>query len=706
MSLEENTVPNHLINEKSPYLLQHAHNPVGWYPWSTEAFTRARAEDKPIFLSIGYSTCHWCHVMAHESFESLEVADFLNAHFISIKVDKEERPDIDTIYMNVCQRMTGHGGWPLTILMTPDQKPFFAGTYLPIHSKHQMFGLMELLQNVQKLWTEDKSRLQQSAEDIFRILKQDEENSIQTNTTTEDEPNEAIFQLALQQFEDTYDQQYAGFGDAPKFPTLHNLLFLLRMSKLINDDYPLRMVKNTLDAMYRGGIYDHIGGGFARYSTDERWLVPHFEKMLYDNALLVIAYTEAYQVLKKPLYRMIVEETLSYIMTEMTDDQGGFYCAQDADSEGEEGKYYTFTPDEVIHVLGKNDGEAFNQYYDITKRGNFEGRSIPNRLGKELHRELSKELNKEQDKSQTNTTKDEFQNLKTWKQKLYEYRKNRMSLHKDDKILTSWNGLMITAFAKAYQVFGKPEYLTSAKTAYQWIEQNHRDEQGRLMVRYRDGHIFGTGNLDDYAYTILAQITLYEVTSDPTYLQNAKNDADKMIEYFFDDEHGGFYFYGNDVEKLILRPKEVYDGAMPSGNSVAMFVLAKLDKITRDERISRICGKQMRWLYGMIKDVPYAYAFALCGMLIEMSEFKEIVCVLKDEVEREELRQLMQKFYLPDAAIVPVEPYSWDSLGEIAPYTKEYKRSVDQAEIFICENFTCHPPLKGMEAFFEYLKNN
>ncbi|MBE5959844.1 MAG: thioredoxin domain-containing protein [Lachnospiraceae bacterium] len=678
----ENRKPNHLIKEKSPYLLQHAYNPVNWYPWSKEAFAKAKEENKPIFLSIGYSTCHWCHVMERESFEDEEVAEVLNRDFVAIKVDKEERPDIDTIYMNVCQAVNGHGGWPLTIIMTPEQKPFFAGTYLPKHSKGQMFGLIELLNNVSNVWKADPKRLIDSGEDITRIM-QKEDTDEKEGSESPSAFDRRTFARAFLVYQHQFDEVYGGFREAPKFPTPHNLMFLLRYAVLFHNDSALRMVEKTLEGMFRGGIYDHIGGGFSRYSTDEKWLVPHFEKMLYDNALLIQLYSEAYQVTKRPLYEKVVKESMQYIMTEMLDDKGGFYCAQDADSEGEEGRYYVFTPEEAIQVLGKSDGARFNQYYKIKEPGNFEGATIPNRIGMDL------------DEDETG--------MKQLREKMYEYRKGRMALHKDDKILTSWNSLMITACAKAYQVFHEKQYLFAARDAYAFIVQNLRDENGRLAVRYRDGHRFGLGNLEDYAFFIMAQIALYEVTFDPVYLAGAVKDADEMIRLFWDEKKGGFYFYGSDAESLILRPKEVYDGAIPSGNSVAAYALVKLEKITRKDSYWNICEKQFDFLTREISEYPIAYSFALCAFLIKMDP-KEIVCVLNDDVDLQDLHQLLREYFLPTTVVIPIEEHYSEELAAVAPYTAEYKRIVEESEIYICENLSCHPPIKGMEGLKEYFE--
>lgn len=676
---EENRNANHLIHEKSPYLLQHAYNPVDWFPWGEEAFAKAKAEDKPIFLSIGYSTCHWCHVMERESFEDEEVAAILNQSFISIKVDKEERPDIDTIYMNVCQAMNGHGGWPLTILMTPEQKPFFAGTYLPKHARGQMYGLMELLAKVQKVWKEDKQRLLESADELTDLLHQNEQNRSSDETTLD----RSIYGKAYFQYQSQFDSKYGGFGSAPKFPSPHNLMFLLRYAVLFHSDSALAMVEKTLESMYEGGIYDHIGGGFSRYSTDERWLVPHFEKMLYDNAMLVLLYCEAYQVTKRPLYENVARETLQYIMAEMTDENGGFYSAQDADSEGEEGKYYVFSTEEVIKVLGEKDGKLFNEFYQITSKGNFEGWSIPNRIGKQS---------------------EEVSNMKQMKEKLYEYRKQRMKLHKDDKILTSWNSLMIVAFAKAYQVFREDAYRDVAEKANAMLQEKLRDENHRIFVRYREEERYGLGNIDDYAYFVWAQLTLYEVTFQPSYLHHAVNDAKAMIELFWDEKQGGFFFYGSDAENLIIRPKEIYDGAIPSGNSVAAYVLQKLSVLTREQIFEEVARKQISFLSGELNDYPSAYSFALIACMLHLLESKEIVCVCKESVEVMELMQIMQHYFLPTTSVIAKYDEIAEELSLVAPYTMEYPNAKEEAEIYICENFSCHPPIQGMEALNNFLK--
>lgn len=483
---------NNLKNETSPYLLQHASNPVNWYPWCKEAFQRANNENKPILLSIGYSTCHWCHVMAHESFEDTKVADILNENFISIKVDKEERPDIDSIYMNVCQALTGSGGWPTTIFMTPNQKPFFAGTYFPKNSSGGMIGFIDLISNICKRWTERKDDFIQTSNEILKALNAD--GDVKHNEA------EDVIEKAVHMFKNTFDKTHGGFGHAPKFPAPHNLMFLMDYYKKEKDKHTLEMVEKTLVQMYKGGIFDHIGFGFSRYSTDEKFLVPHFEKMLYDNALLMSSYILAFDITKNELYSNIAEKTALYVLRELTNPDGGFYCAQDADSDGVEGKYYIFDPDEIINLLGNEIGKKFNDYYNITKNGNFEGKNIPNLL------------------FQTKFKSDN----ETYLQPIYDYRKTRTQLHLDDKILTSWNSLMISAFAMMYRILDNNKYLEVAKKACRFIDKNLSDGTN-LFVSFRNKKVSENGFLDDYAFYIYALINMYEATLENHYLEGQWN---------------------------------------------------------------------------------------------------------------------------------------------------------------------------------------
>ncbi len=638
---------NHLKNQTSPYLLQHAENPIHWYPWCEEAFARAKAEDKPIFLSIGYSTCHWCHVMAHESFEDAQIAEILNQYYISVKVDKEERPDIDSIYMSVCQAFTGSGGWPTTIFLTPDQKPFYAGTYFPKTARYGQIGLEDLLLLIWQKWKTDRDKLLQSADDIISYLNNKE-------ITNESNVEEQLIHIAFRLYKRTFDAQLGGFGEAPKFPTPHNLIFLMRYYEKKKDETALIMVEKTLLQMYRGGLFDHIGGGFSRYSTDSYFLAPHFEKMLYDNALLIMAYCKAYQITKKQIYREIAEKTAAYIMREMTSSEGGFFSAQDADSEGVEGKYYLFEPDEIIRILGKETGEAFNHYFDITPKGNFEGKSIPNLLkNNKLDDRMKEHLNA-----------------------VYEYRKNRYALHLDDKILTSWNGLMISAMCYLYRVTGNNEYLQVAVKAQEFI-QNYLCENDTLYISYRNGLRSGKGFLDDYANEILALLSLYEATLDSVYLKKARRFCEKTITDFYDETKSGFFLYGEENEQLILRPKETYDGAVFSGNSAMAYNLVQLYYLTGDEEYRKLSERQLGFMSGEADHYPAGYAM----FLVALSDFLEppdkITIVVK---EKQDLKNLSYQIPLHTVIQVYENP------------AKGYSLKNDRTTFYICKDHVCLPP--------------
>ncbi|MEN3037834.1 MAG: thioredoxin domain-containing protein, partial [Candidatus Kryptonium sp.] len=509
---------NRLINEKSPYLLQHAENPVDWYPWCDEAFEKAKVEDKPIFLSIGYSTCHWCHVMEKESFEDEEVAKILNENFVSIKVDREERPDIDSVYMSVCQAMTGHGGWPLTIIMTPDKKPFFAGTYIPKHSRFGRIGLIDLLQRVSHLWKENKEKLLSLADEITTDLKQAFSQSIVNDTI-----DESVLSLAYDQLKSQFDPEYGGFGKAPKFPIPHNLMFLLRYWRKTGNPKALEMVEQTLNSMYLGGIYDHIGFGFHRYSTDRYWLLPHFEKMLYDQALLLIAYLETYQATQNQKYARICNEISSYVLRNLTNPNGGFFSAEDADSEGEEGKFYLWEFNELKEILNQEEFNFVVGKFNIQIDGNYYDEVRKSKTGKNIFY-LTEHLSNE------NITKWE-----TIRQKLFKYREQRIHPLKDDKILTDWNGLMICAFARAYSVLRNENYLNIAKNSADFILKNLLKD-GKLLHRFRDGEAKINAYLDDYAFLIWGLIELYEASFETKYLRNAIVLTEKMIQLFWDDE--------------------------------------------------------------------------------------------------------------------------------------------------------------------------
>jgi len=590
---------NRLINEKSPYLLQHAHNPVDWYPWGKEAFEKANSKDIPIFLSIGYSTCHWCHVMERESFESSEIASLLNEDFVCIKVDREERPDIDYIYMQVCQTLTGSGGWPLTVIMTPDRQPFYAATYLPPHDRGGLAGLDSLLPQIAELWKSDRQAAVNAGREISSWIKKVSapRSGIQLSSK--------VFSLAVRHFQQIYDSSYGGFGKAPKFPTPHNLLFLLKYYELYQDDKALEIVERTLTQMYRGGIYDHVGFGFARYSTDREWLVPHFEKMLYDNALLSISYLEAYRLTGNDLYRRVVEEVFAYVLRDMTSPEGGFYSAEDADSEGEEGKFYTWTPAEVMEILGSG-GADYCKNYDISEAGNFEGRNIPNLIHN------PEGINQRIE-------------LETERQKLFASRKKRVKPLKDDKILTAWNGLMIAAMATGYRLLQNEKYLLAAERAADFILQKLRREDGRLLARYRDGESLHLAYATDYAYLIWGLLELYEAGAKERYLQAAQDLNHDFLKLFWDKENGGLFFYGEDSEELLVRPKEFYDGALPSDNAVASLNFLRLARKYGHTELEERAQGEFQLAAASINENPMAYSFWLLAALYREHAVHKIV---------------------------------------------------------------------------------
>ena len=698
---------NRLQNEKSPYLQQHKDNPVDWYPWCEEAFQKAAKEEKPIFLSIGYSTCHWCHVMAHESFEDREIAAFLNENFISIKVDREERPDIDAVYMSVCQAVTGSGGWPLTIIMTPEQKPFFAGTYFPKKSRYGQPDLTDILKAVTDLWKYNREKLWNTGEELVKVLHQ-------TTFSDGHTPDKSILQRACSLFQNQFDPVWGGFGSAPKFPTPHNLIFLMHYSYLEHKPEALKMAEATLDAMAKGGIQDQIGGGFSRYSTDEKWLIPHFEKMLYDNALLILAYLTAYQLTKKEAYARIARRIADYILRELTDEEGGFYCGQDADSDGVEGKYYSFTPEEVNVVLGEKDATEFCSRYHITEAGNFEGKSIPNRIdwsGKDSKAEQLRIKNGiRKIYPEPNTSLSEEDILKKGEEnilkKLYEYRLNRTKLHKDDKVLLSWNSWTILALSKAGQILDDIRYQNAALKAQQFIENNMTDKNNRLYLRFRDGEAAHAGQLEDYAVYALALLGIYETTFQAEYLQNAINRANQMIEFFEDKNDGGFYMTASHGEKLITRPKETYDGAIPSGNSAAALVLQKLAVLIGEIKWQEAAERQLRFVAGESRRYPAAYSLSLLAMTHAFYPHKELICALPNEDKIQsnqsthipkELKQYRKEMESERVHIIIKTSKNAELLAEIAPYTANYPLPQNGPVYYLCENGACKAPVTNWE---------
>lgn len=583
---------NRLGNEKSPYLLQHKDNPVDWHPWGKEAFEKAKEEDKPIFLSIGYSTCHWCHVMNRESFQDEEVAEVLNKYFISIKVDREERPDIDKVYMTFSEAMTGSGGWPLNILATPEGKPFFVGTYFPKRTRSRMTGIIDLINKINRLWKNDKDKVLEESEYILEEVKKrylvNETGNIKE--TVNNDAKEGLMRI--------FDEKNGGFGSYPKFPMPQYLWFLLEHSRKNNYREALKITEVTLEKMYKGGIFDHIGYGFYRYSVDEKWLIPHFEKMLYDNALLGIVYTRAYEITGKSLYKEVAEKIYAFVIRDMSSTEGGFYSALDAESEGEEGKFYIFDYDEMLNVLGKEIGELYSKYYNITEEGNFEGSNNPNLILHDLN-EIS-----ELDRS----------NLDKANKILFEYRNKRIKPHRDEKILTSWNGLMIASLAHAAQIFNNEDYSKIATKSADFIIENSMDKEDHLLSTYINGEGYNVGFLEDYSFFIYGLLELFEATNDNKYLDLGVRLTEDMIKLFGDTKDGGLFFYSNISEQLIMRPKDVYDGAIPSGNSLAIMSLFKLYNLTKEEKYKKIANEILYAFGDDINNNPLSYLYSVIAI--------------------------------------------------------------------------------------------
>ncbi len=684
-NMTTNKKPNRLIAEKSPYLLQHAYNPVDWYPWGPEAFEKAKQENKPVFVSIGYSTCHWCHVMEKESFEDEEVAAIINERFVSIKVDREERPDLDSIYMSVCQVMTGQGGWPLNVFLTPDQIPFYAGTYFPKHSRYGRPGIIDVITQLYDTYHNEPHKIEITGERIKDAIMPAKQESSNEKLTM------AAINAAVQQFKRVFDEQYGGFGSAPKFPTPHNLMFLLRYYHMTKDQETLNMVLKTLEGLSRGGIYDHIGYGFSRYSTDELYLVPHFEKMLYDNAMLLMAYTEAFQVTGENSHKVISEQIIEYVLRDMRHPDGGFYSAEDADSEGVEGKFYIWDYFEIFDHLEEDVAELYCAVYDITPEGNFEGENIPN-----LIREPIESFAAHNDLDAAEVRKQ----LEDARQVLFKVREERVHPHKDDKILTAWNGLMIAGLAKAGRVYNHQEALDAAKDAIQFIEQN-LIKDGRVMVRYRDGEVKQEGFIDDYAYLLWAYIELYETTFDLSYLEKAKTLSNQMIELFWDKENDGFFFYGEDNEELLIRPKDVYDGALPSGNSVATLQMLKLARLTGEFSLEDKVQKTFDAFGDDVIHYPMGHTYMLMAYITTQMKMKEVVVLGTTDSVNKVIAHLQQEFHPQLTYLANEEPTQFT---DVADFAASYSKVNDQITYYICENFVCHRPLTSENEAIELIK--
>ncbi|MEO8573873.1 MAG: thioredoxin domain-containing protein [Pyrinomonadaceae bacterium] len=667
---------NKLIEETSPYLLQHAHNPVDWYPWGEEAFAKATAEDKPLLVSIGYSACHWCHVMEHESFEDEATAGIMNENFVNIKVDMEERPDVDQIYMTFVQLTTGRGGWPMNVFITPDKIPFFGGTYFPPAPRYNMPSWPQILVSISEAWREKREELLRSANDILGELRRAGISEFSSAPFSTDQ-----LESAFKSFSRSFDKTNGGFGGAPKFPPSMSLEFLLRYWKRTRDESSLEMAKFTARKMAEGGIFDQLGGGFHRYTVDAIWLVPHFEKMLYDNSQLIRIYLHLFQITQDEFFKRVAVETLEYVKREMLDGAGGFYSSQDADSEGEEGKFFVWTPAEVIEIVGEEDARIFNFYYDVSEDGNFEEKNIP-----QIKYKL--EAAAAALKIEVSTLGEV---LERCRKKLFEHRETRVKPFRDEKILTAWNGLMLSAFAKAAAVLGSDDYLGVARRNADFLLDNLQ-RNGRLLRTWKDGKAKLNAYIEDYANLADGLIELYQASGELLYLGEAKRLADLMITEFWDEESGGFFFTSSDHEELIVRNKDFYDNATPSGNSAAADVLLRLAKFYGDEKYERFATTVLRLAAAQLARYPQGFGRALSAMEFHLSRVKEIAIIghRGNALERE-----LFGTYLPDAVIATPGGSATDELPLL-----EGKQPIEQKPTaFVCENFICQKPITDVAEF-------
>ena len=668
---------NRLAREKSPYLLQHQHNPVDWYAWGEEAFAKARRDNQPIFLSIGYSTCHWCHVMERESFENEELASYLNAHFVSIKVDREERPDVDQIYMSFVQAMTGQGGWPLNVFLTPELKPFYGGTYFPPDGRYGRPSFRQVLQQIEKAWRERPDDVLHSASDLHARL----EHHTARELANDAQPSPAILTSAAGQFKHEYDPRHGGFGDAPKFPRPSQPAFLLLYGVQHKDEKAIRMVLHTCERMAAGGMYDQLGGGFARYSVDAEWLVPHFEKMLYDNAQLVNLYLDAYLVGHDARDADVARDILRYVARDMTHPEGGFYSAEDADSEGKEGKFYCWTKSELTSLLTLAEFKVASHYFGVTEKGNFVDHSDPEPLpGQNVLSVVNPKL-----------SPDEAALLASAKEKMFAVRAKRVRPHLDDKILASWNGLMLGAFARAYAVLGDDAHLAVAQKNLGFIQSRLWDAATKTLYhRWRDGQRDSVQLLDAYAFLLSGVLDLYEATLDPRTLEFAQALAEGMNTRFYDAEHGGFWQSASGASDLILRVKDDYDGAEPSGNSVAILSLLRLSAITDRKDFKEIAEKSLRLFGDRLRQLPQALPHMLLALDYSLEEPKRAVVVGEptSPATRALLRAL-HAVYQPNKIISGV-------VGPVDPFAKTLP-SKETPVVYLCAGTACHPPTADVE---------
>jgi uncharacterized protein len=683
-----NTHTNRLVNETSPYLLQHAHNPVDWYPWGDEAFQKAKAENKPILLSIGYSACHWCHVMEHESFENEEIAKLMNDLFVSIKVDREERPDLDEIYMNAVQMLTGRGGWPMTVFLTPEGKPFYGGTYFPPEDRQGMPGFPRVLTGVAQAYREKPQDVEKSVGQILSALErmsQSQESKVAFSL-------EAIAESA-EQISRAYDSDHGGLGRAPKFPNAGVYELFLRHYDQSKNQRFLEMVTHTLTKMAQGGIYDHLGGGFHRYSVDEKWLVPHFEKMLYDNAQLVRIYAQLYCVTRDELFKNVTEETLDYLLREMLHSEGGFYSTQDADSEGEEGKFFIWSPQEVNQILGEEAGEIFSRIYDVSDFGNFEGRNILHPI---LTLEQASKLFKKDPKAIAVLISDS-------KKKLFQEREKRIKPFRDEKIITSWNGLMLSGLAEAIKISPRQSYLDTANRTLQFFFSK-MFRGGHLLHTYKDGTAKLLGYLDDYAFMAVGLLDLYEATFDRAQLALAIELADTMVSEFWDEKGGAFFYTGKSHEQLISRAKPVFDASIPSGNSMATHLLLRLYYLTGREVYLQRAETVLRSYYDAMLSQPFGFAHMLCALDLYLRKPKEIVVIgNRKDANIAELINRIHSIYLPNKTLQLAGPD--ESLEKISPLLRGKTQLDGKPTVYVCHNFTCSLPVTSWEEIKPLLEN-
>ena len=694
----EEPYTNRLIHEKSPYLLQHAHNPVDWYPWGEEAFAKARKEDKPIFLSVGYSTCHWCHVMEDEFFSKPEMAKIMNDHFISIKVDREERPDVDNIYMQVVTAMTGSGGWPMTVILTPELKPFFGGTYFPPEDRWGSPGLKTILNTAAEKWRKERGQILESSESITQAVR----SQAETKAAMSHALDKKTLDKAYRQFESQFDSNYGGFGDAPKFPRSHVLSFLLRYRKRTGDAKALEMAEKTLQEMAKGGMHDHIGGGFHRYSTDGEWRIPHFEKMLYDQALLSKAYLEAYQATGKEEYARVAGEIFEYILRDMTDSGGAFYSAEDADSAPDpsqpdkksEGAFYLWSRDEIAQALGAEKADIFNFYFGVVE---FKGKNVL--YVAHSSDETAKKFGKSREEMEVI--------LKESKEILAGIRDKRLRPHRDDKILTDWNGLMISSLALGSRVLNEPRYQEAARKAADFLLEKMKRKDGRLMHRYRDGEVAITGFIEDYAFFTQGLHDLYEATFDPRYLKEAKFFLEEIFRLFWDKSGGGFFLTGKDAEKLIARTKELYDGAIPSGNSVATLSLLRVGRLTMNREIEGQARSTLDAFSADLDKFPSGFPQMLMALDFALGPSREIVIAgEKTDAKTQAMVQEVYSRFLPNKVVGfhPLGGKDAKKIEALSPFMENQKALDGKPTAYVCKNYICDFPTTEISKLKELLE--